>query len=67
MLNLNSVKMKTTKTTRRTKTTYVPVSNNVYFDGNSYRVRVSVEGTKFSKNSSNKRTAISYRNTLLSA
>ena len=59
--------MKTTKTTRRTKTTYVPVSNNVYFDGNSYRVRVSVEGTKFSKNFSSKRTAISYRNTLLSA
>lgn len=58
--------MKTTKS-RSTKTTYVPVSNNVYFDGNSYRVRVSVEGTKFSKNFSNKRTAISYRNTLLSA
>lgn len=59
--------MKTTKTTRSIKTTYVPVSNNVYYDGNSYRVRVSVEGTKFSKNFSNKRTAISYRNTLLSA
>lgn len=59
--------MKTTKTTRSTKTTYVPVSNNVYYDGNSYRVRVSVEGTKFSKNFSNKRTAITYRNTLLSA
>lgn len=58
--------MKTTKS-RSTKTTYVPVSNNVYYDGNSYRVRVSVEGTKFSKNFSNKRTAISYRNTLLSA
>jgi hypothetical protein len=58
--------MKTTKT-RSTKTTYVPVSNNVYFDGNSYRVRVSVEGTKFSKNFSNKRTAITYRNSLLSA
>jgi hypothetical protein len=58
--------MKTTKT-RSTKTTYVPVSNNVYFDGNSYRVRVSVEGTKYSKNFSNKRTAITYRNTLLSA
>ena len=58
--------MKTTKS-RSTKTTYVPVSNNVYYDGNSYRVRVSVEGTKFSKNFSNKRTAISYRHTLLSA
>ena len=57
--------MKTTKS-RSTKTTYVTVSNNVYYDGNSYRVRVSVEGTKFSKNFSNKRTAISYRNTLLS-
>jgi hypothetical protein len=59
--------MKATKTTRSTKTTYVPVSNNVYYDGNSYRFRVSVEGTKFSKNFSNKRTAITYRNTLLSA
>ena len=59
--------MKTTKTTRSTKTTYVPVSNNVYFDGNSYRVRVSVEGTKFSKNFSNKRTAITFRNQLLAA
>lgn len=58
--------MKTIKS-RSTKTTYVPVSNNVYYDGNSYRVRVSVEGTKHSKNFSNKRTAISYRNTLLSA
>ena len=60
--------MKTTKTrSTKTKTTYVPVSNNVYYDGNSYRVRVSVEGTKHSKNFSNKRTAITYRNTLLSA
>ena len=60
--------MKTTKSSRRTpKTTYVPVSNNVYFDGNSYRVRVSVQGTKHSKNFSNKRTAITYRNQLLSA
>jgi len=58
--------MKTTKS-RSTKTTYVPVSNNVYYDGNSYRVRVSVEGTKHSKNFSSKRTAITYRNSLLSA
>ena len=57
--------MKATKTTRSTKTTYVPVSNNVYYDGNSYRVRVSVEGTKHSKNFSNKKTAIQYRNSLV--
>lgn len=58
---------KSTTKTRRTKTTYVPVSNNVYFDGSSYRVRVSVEGTKYSKNFSSKRNAIAYRNQLLSA
>lgn len=52
-------------TARRTKTTYVPVSNNVYFDGSSYRVRASVNGSKISKNFSNKRTAITFRNQLL--
>ena len=56
---------KTTNRTRRTKTTYVPVSNNVYFDGASYRVRVSVAGTKYSKNFSSKRSAIQFRNQLL--
>jgi hypothetical protein len=57
---------KTTNKTRRTpRTTYVPVSNNVYHDGSSYRVRVSVNGTKYSKNFSNKKTAITYRNQLL--
>ena len=66
--------MKTTTTSkmkksaaRRTKTTYVPVSNNVYFDGSSYRVRASVNGNKISKNFSNKRTAITFRNQLLAA
>ena len=46
---------KTTNKTRTTKTTYVPVSNNVYHDGSSYRVRVSINGEKFSKNFSNKK------------
>jgi ribosomal protein L28 len=54
-----------TKKTRRT--TYVAVTNNVYHDGTSYRVRVSVNGMKFSKNFSSKRKAIAYRNELLSA
>jgi hypothetical protein len=58
---------KTTNTRRTPKTTYVPVSNNVYHDGSSYRVRVSVNGTKYSKNFSSKRTAITYRNQLLTA
>ena len=55
----------TNKTRSTTKTTYVPVSNNVYHDGSSYRVRVSVNGTKYSKNFSNKKTAITFRNQLL--
>lgn len=50
---------------RQTVTTYVPVSDNIYHDGSSYRVRVSINGTKYSKNFSNKRKAISYRNELM--
>ena len=56
---------KTTNKTRTTKTTYVPVSNNVYHDGSSYRVRVSINGEKFSKNFSNKKKAITFRNLLM--
>lgn len=51
-------------TSRRTLTTYVPVSDNIYHDGSSYRVRVSVNGTKYSKNFSSKRKAVQYRNEL---
>lgn len=46
-------------------TNYAPVSNNIYFDGSSYRVRVSVDGTKYSKNFTSKKQAIQYRNSLL--
>ena len=74
MLNQKFSQMKKTTTSkmkksasRRTKTTYVPVSNNVYYDGHSYRVRVSVDGTKISKNFGSKRNAISFRNQLLAA
>lgn len=56
--------MKKTSTTRQTVTTYVPVSDNIYHDGSSYRVRVSINGKKYSKNFSNKRKAVTYRNEL---
>lgn len=56
------VKSKTTKTRR--KTNYTAVSNNIYFDGSSYRVRVSVNGTKHSKNFSSRKQAVAYRNQL---
>jgi hypothetical protein len=65
------MKQKSTTTRRTTKTTtrsaYEPVSNNIYHDGSSYRVRVSVNGTKYSKNFSSKKAAVQYRNQLLSA
>lgn len=62
------MKKGTTATRRRqTVTNYTPVANNIYHDGSSYRVRVSVNGTKYSKNFSSKRQAIAFRNELLSA
>jgi hypothetical protein len=66
-------KVTSTKATRKSATrktqvsTYVAISNNIYHDGSSYRVRASVEGTKVSKNFSSKRQAIAFRNSLLSA
>ena len=56
--------MKKTTNSRETVTTYVPVSDNIYHDGSSYRVRVSLNGTKYSKNFSSKRAAVQYRNQL---
>ena len=57
--------MKKQPTSRQTVTTYVPVSDNIYHDGSSYRVRVSINGKKYSKNFSNKRKAVTFRNELL--
>lgn len=67
--------MATTKTTKSTRTkgtsktttvtTYVPVSNNIYYDGFSYRVRASVNGTKYSRNFSSKKKAYAFRKELL--
>lgn len=59
--------MKKTATKTRSTTIYVPVSNNIYYDGTSYRVRVSVNGEKYSKNFSSKKQAFAYRKSLLSA
>lgn len=46
-------------------TTYVPVDKNIYNDGVSYRVRITMNGTKYSKNFSNKRSAVVYRNKVM--
>ena len=64
-LNFNEMKKQTSR--RKTITTYVPVSNNIYHDGTSYRVRVSLNGKKYSKNFGSKRKAVTFRNELLGA
>lgn len=63
----NKVVAKSSTTRRTTVTTYTPISNNIYHDGSSYRVRASVNGTKYSKNFSSKKAAYAYRKQLLSA
>ena len=47
---------------QNTITTYVPISNNIYHDGYSFRVRVIVNKIKYSKNFNTKSAAIKYRN-----
>lgn len=57
-----------TKSTKRTTvTTYVPVSDHIYFDGYSYRVRACVDGTKYSKSLPSKKKAYAYRKQLLAS
>lgn len=63
----NSRTRKTAAARRTQKTTYEVIGNNIYFDGHSYRVRVSVKGTRISQNFSSKRKAITFRNTVLAA
>ena len=59
-------KVATKKVTRRNPvTTYVPVSNNIYFDGTSYRVRVINQGVRTSRNFHSKRAAVQFRNKLM--
>ena len=48
-----------------TQTVYRSVGHHVYHDGYSYRVRVSINGTRFSQNFSSKKKAFAYRSMLL--
>lgn len=58
--------MRKTKTTQSTPlTVYRSVGPNIYFDGTSYRVRMILNGERYSKNVSSKRAAVIYRNSLL--
>lgn len=58
--------MKKQRTTKSTPLTiYKSVGPNIYFDGTSYRVRMILNGQRYSKNLSSKRAAVMYRNSLL--
>lgn len=57
--------IKQTLEERITKTVYVPVSDNVYHTGSSYRVRVRHKNILVSKNFKNKKQAIQFRNELI--
>jgi hypothetical protein len=62
-----STKKATAKLTvkKESVSTYEPVSHHIYFDGYSYRVRASVNGTKHSANFSSKKKAFEFRKSLL--
>jgi len=60
----NSIKKKV-EVKKTTVTTYVPISHHIYYDGNSYRVRAVVSGTKYSQSFSSKKKAFAYRKSIL--
>lgn len=57
--------MEKTNSTKTPLTVYQPVAKNIYFDGASYRVRLIVNGQRYSKNLATKRSAVVYRNSIL--
>jgi hypothetical protein len=44
---------------------YYPIKHHIYYDGNSFRVRVVVDGERISVNTTDKREAIRLRDELL--
>ena len=55
-----ATKNRNARTTNRASV-YEPITDNIYFDGYSYRVRVSVDGVKHSRNFSNKKAAVAFK------
>jgi len=50
---------------RNTQTVYVPVSDNIYHTGYSYRVRVRQQNKLVSRKFKNKKQAIQFRNGMI--
>ena len=42
-------------------TTYYPIDHHIYYDGNSFRVRVRVEGKTISLNTPDRNKAVKFR------
>jgi len=49
---------------RTTRSIYVPVAENIYFNGLSYRVRVTRDGLLTSKNFHSRKKAVKFRKKL---
>lgn len=62
-----SKKAVATPVAKTAASTYVAVSHHIYFDGFSYRVRASVNGTRYSQNFSSKKKAFAFRKSILSS
>jgi hypothetical protein len=45
---------------------YIPIDHHVYYDGHSFRVRVTSEGNTISQSTPDKKKALKYRDRLLS-
>jgi len=60
--NKRTEKVATAKTTTNPKMTYRSIAENIYHNGFSYRVRVTVNGVRNSKNFTSKKAAIAWRN-----
>ncbi len=61
---MSSKKKMTTTKVSEPKTTYRSVGSNIYYDGFSYRVRMTIDGVRYSKNFSSKRAALKFRSEL---
>jgi hypothetical protein len=62
---MNNKKTNKAKSLKTENNNYTRTGNNIYFDGYSYRVRVSVNGKRISKNFPTKAAAMRYRKELL--
>lgn len=52
-------------TYKPTKSVYIPVYHNIYYDGSGFRVRVTRDNKRTSKNFTTLREAVKFRRTLV--